>query len=92
MFAKLHQAFWKALTPDLLPDTNVASSLLNNATLAGLGGAVNVKSEQKVALTRVRVVLRDGSKLDTKALHRAGVPGVMVLADNVVHVLVGLTP
>ena len=53
---------------------------------------MNVKSEQKVALTRVRVVLRDGSKLDTTALHRAGVPGVMVLADNVVHVLVGLTP
>lgn len=37
MFAKLHQAFWKALTPDLLPDTSVATSLLNNATLAGLG-------------------------------------------------------
>ena len=58
--------------------------------LNALGGAENLKSQQRVALTRVRVQLKDAGRLDANALKVAGVPGVMVLAGGVVHVITGL--
>jgi len=78
MFEKLQRAFWKALTPDLIAETVVAptQNLLSAEVLSALGGADNLKSQQRVALTRVRVQLQDGAKLDTAALKAAGVPGV----------------
>ncbi|GAB5338992.1 PTS transporter subunit EIIB [Pseudomonas fluorescens] len=92
MFEKLQRAFWKALTPDLIAETVVAPtlSLLSAAMLNALGGADNLKSQQRVALTRVRVQLLDAGRLDTQALKAAGVPGVMVLTGGVVHLLTGL--
>ena len=90
MFAKFQQAFWKALTPDLVADEPKASaSTLNAAVVAALGGASNLKCEQRVALTRIRVELNDATRIDPQALRLAGVPGVMTLAGGVVH-LVGL--
>lgn len=92
MFEKLQRAFWKALTPDLIAETVAAptQSLLSADVLSALGGADNLKSLQRVALTRVRVQLQDVAKLDGTALKAAGVPGVMVLAGGVVHLLTGL--
>ncbi|NWA36072.1 PTS transporter subunit EIIB [Pseudomonas reactans] len=92
MFEKLQRAFWKALTPDLIAETVVAptQNLLSAEVLSALGGADNLKSQQRVALTRVRVQLQDGAKLDTAALKAAGVPGVMMLTGGVVHLLTGL--
>ena len=92
MFEKLQQAFWKALTPDLIAETATAptQSLLSVEVLNALGGADNLKSQQRVALTRVRVQLQDVAKVDTTALKAAGVPGVMVLTGGVVHLLTGL--
>ena len=92
MLDKLKQAFWKALTPDLIAETVVAPAqgVLSPDVLAALGGADNLKSQQRVALTRVRVQLRDAGRLDQQALKAAGVPGVMVLAGGVVHLLTGL--
>ncbi len=58
--------------------------------LKALGGAENLTSQQRVALTRVRVQLKDAGRLDVQALKAAGVPGVMVLAGGVVHLLTGL--
>ncbi|WP_300719666.1 PTS transporter subunit EIIB [Pseudomonas sp.] len=91
MFAKWQQAFWKALTPDLVEDkaTEPPASSLDGAVLAALGGASNLKSQQRVALTRVRVELNDATRLDLHALNAAGVPGVMTLAGGVVHLIVG---
>jgi len=43
-----------------------------------------------VALTRVRVELRDVGRMDRQALNVAGVPGVMMLGEGVVHLLMGL--
>ena len=87
MFEKMRQALWKALSPDLVPDAaSAASSLLDSAVLAALGGADNVKSELKVALTRVRVEVCDASKM---AAHVQALPNVMVFANGVVHVLEG---
>lgn len=92
MFEKLQRAFWKALTPDLIAETVEPPSLLSAEVLSGLGGVDNLKSQQRVALTRVRVQLLDVAKLDGAALKVAGVPGVMVLTGGVVHLITGLSP
>ncbi|WP_419794046.1 PTS transporter subunit EIIB [Pseudomonas palleroniana] len=92
MFEKIQRAFWKALTPDLVAETATAptQSLLSAEVLSALGGADNLKSQQRVALTRVRVQLQDVGCLDEMRLKAAGVPAVMVLAGGVVHLLTGL--
>ncbi|MFQ6592012.1 MULTISPECIES: PTS glucose transporter subunit IIB [Pseudomonas] len=92
MFEKIQRAFWKALTPDLIAETATAptQSLLSAEVLSALGGADNLKSQQRVALTRVRVQLQDVGRLDEMRLKAAGVPAVMVLAGGVVHLLTGL--
>lgn len=94
MLDKLQKAFWKALTPDLVVDTPEApaepSAELSAAIVAALGGVDNLQSQQPLALTRVRVVLRDVSGIDQQALSVAGVAGVMPLEDGVVHLITGL--
>jgi phosphotransferase system IIB component len=95
MFEKMQRAFWKALTPDLVVDeaqviAQVVSGLAPEV-VAALGGVDNLKSQQPVALTRVRVELRDVAQMDRQALTVAGVPGVMTLDDGVVHLITGLT-
>jgi len=95
MFEKMQRAFWKALTPDLVADEpKVAAPVMVEGLapqiVAALGGADNLKSQQPVALTRVRVELRDVGQMDRQALDAAGVAGVMTLDDGVVHLLMGL--
>ena len=92
MLDKLKQAFWKALTPDLIAETDTAPvpGLLSAEVLSALGGVDNLKSQQRVALTRVRVQLQEAGGLDEAALKTAGVPGVMVLSGGVVHLITGL--
>jgi len=92
MFEKLQRAFWKALTPDLIAETvaTPTQSLLPAEVISALGGADNLKTQQRVALTRVRVQLQDAGRLDEVALKAAGVAGVMVLTGGVVHLLTDL--
>ena len=94
MFEKMQRAFWKALTPDLVVDepkqvVQPVAGLASEIVVA-LGGVDNLKSQQPLALTRVRVALRDVGRMDRQALNRAGVPGVMMLDDGVVHLITGL--
>lgn len=94
MFDKLQQAFWKALTPDMVPDeaniTADAVAGLNAEIVAALGGVDNLKSQQPLALTRVRVTLHDEARVDRQALSVAGVSGVMCLEGGVLHLITGL--
>jgi len=96
MFEKFQRAFWKALTPDLVLEAPQVVAVSEGETplapgvLSALGGADNLKSQQRVALTRVRVQLQDAGRLDVVALKAAGIPGVMVLAGGVVHLITGL--
>ena len=93
MFDRLQQVFWKALTPDLVPDESrppVVADGLAPAMLAALGGVENLKSHQPVALTRLRVELRDVTRIDLTGLSGAGVTGVMTLDNGVVHLITGL--
>ena len=96
MFEKMQRAFWKALTPDLVVDepkpvAPPVSGLAPNV-VAALGGVDNLKSHQPVALTRMRVELRDVARINRQALTAAGVPGVMMLDGGVVHLITGLQP
>ena len=92
MFEKLQRAFWKALTPDLVAETVAPTtpSLLSADVVSALGGEGNVTSQQRVALTRVRVQLKEVGGLDQSALKAAGIPAVMVLPGGVLHLLTGL--
>ncbi|MCQ6257325.1 PTS transporter subunit EIIB [Pseudomonas sp. Q11] len=93
MFDKLQQAFWKALTPDLVPEEPKPPAALDGlapAVIAALGGSENLKSHQPVALTRMRVELRDVARIDRMGLSAAGVAGVMMLDNGVVHLITGL--
>ena len=92
MFEKLQRAFWKALTPDLVAETVAPTtpSLLSADVVSALGGEGNVTSPQRVALTRVRVQLKEVGGLDESALKAAGIPAVMVLPGGVLHLLTGL--
>ncbi|MHC8373568.1 PTS transporter subunit EIIB [Pseudomonas sp. MDT1-85] len=96
MFEKMQRAFWKALTPDLVVDEPKVEAQpvfgLAANVVAALGGVDNLKSQQPVALTRVRVELRDMTRMDRQALTVAGVPGVMMLEGGVVHLITGLQP
>jgi PTS system N-acetylglucosamine-specific IIB component len=55
--------------------------------LAGLGGADNIINMEP-CITRLRVELRDNSKLDEAALKKAGAHGVMKMG-KAVQVVVG---
>jgi PTS system glucose-specific IIC component len=59
------------------------------AITAALGGIDNITESDAVALTRVRVVLRDASRLNESGLTTAGVRGVMHVDGGVVHLIVG---
>ena len=55
----------------------------------GLGGARNVRCVEAVALTRLRVEVRDPLAVDSDALSAAGTEGVWHLSHGVLHVIVG---
>jgi PTS system glucose-specific IIC component len=60
------------------------------AWITGLGGGNNIERVDGCAETRLRIVLRDAAQLDEAALRDAGVEAVIKLAQNTVHLLVGL--
>jgi len=58
--------------------------------IAALGGAGNIQRVDPCAETRLRLVLGNGASVDERALEAAGVGGLMRLANNTVHLVVGL--
>ena len=54
-----------------------------------LGGAGNITAIDVAALTRLRVQLKDATRLDEHALEAAGAHGVMRIDDHLLHVIVG---
>jgi len=75
--------------PTAAPAVTPAHRARAAAIAAALGGSDNVRSVEAVAITRLRVELRDAARMDEGALERAGAPGVMRLADGLAHVIVG---
>lgn len=91
MFGRLNNAVWKLLTPDLVAEHTggaaAPASLLAPEVIAALGGRDNLATQQRVAVTRVRVQVREPARIDEPALQACNLPGVMLLPDGVVHVL-----
>ena len=57
---------------------------------AALGGVANIQKLDALAATRLRVGLRDASRLDTAALKAAGVPATQKLTNGEFDLIVGL--
>ena len=60
------------------------------AWIVALGGAGNIERVDECAATRLRVVLRDDTRVNEAALRAAGVEAAINLADQTLHLLVGL--
>ncbi|MBL4898554.1 MAG: PTS transporter subunit EIIB [Colwellia sp.] len=58
--------------------------------IKGLGGKGNIQRVDAFAATRLRLELSSNSGVDKKALAAAGVTGVMEVAGNTLHLIVGL--
>lgn len=54
-----------------------------------LGGLDNLQQVDAIAITRLRVVVTSGDAINEGALEALGVPGLMRLAPDLVHVIVG---
>ena len=61
------------------------------ALRAALGGSANIIRIDVTALTRLRVQVRNAGAIDDNAVEAAGAGGVMRVADDVVHIIVGDT-
>jgi PTS system glucose-specific IIC component len=59
------------------------------AIVAALGGARNIVRVEELALTRLRVELRDAERMNEGALTKTGVLGVWRLSGTVLHLIVG---
>lgn len=57
--------------------------------LAGIGGAGNVEKADLVAGTRVRVQVKDSSRVDLPALRAAGLPGAVQVGPQTWHLVAG---
>ena len=60
------------------------------AWIAALGGAGNIERVDACAETRLRVVLRDDTRVDEAALRAAGIEAVIKLPGRTLHLLAGL--
>jgi PTS system glucose-specific IIC component len=60
-----------------------------SAIMTALGGAGNIVRVEALALTRLRVELRDARLMDEGALTKAGVVGIWRLSPAVMHLIVG---
>ena len=61
-----------------------------SAYIGALGGADNIARVDACAETRLRVVVRDGAKVDDSALRARGIAAVVRLEGGVVHLLTDL--
>jgi PTS system glucose-specific IIC component len=59
------------------------------AVAAALGGSRNIVSIEGIALTRLRVKLRDQNAIDEKSIARAGAGPIMRVSSDTVHVVIG---
>jgi PTS system glucose-specific IIC component len=77
-------------TPTSPPPRVVSEAEMERARriVVGLGGAPNVRDVAAIALTRVRVVVADASRVDGPALEEMEIP-LMDVGQGVVHLVVG---
>jgi glucose PTS system EIICB or EIICBA component len=59
-----------------------------SAMRAALGGADNIVRIEPIAVTRLRVQVRDPNAIDERALEAAGAAGVLRISDAVLHIVI----
>ena len=74
---------------DPSPAVTAKDRTLAGTLVAALGGQENIARSEACALTRVRVEVRDGGRVDEAALEAAGAAGVLRLSDSVLHLVLG---
>lgn len=82
----------RATADDLRPAHDVSDPLLQarvDRLLAALGGRENLRSSQGLALTRVRVELKDPSRVQTAALAQDGIQAVQEIRPGLIHLILG---
>lgn len=77
----------KNLAKDASSDKN-EHAVMAEAVLAAVGGKENIESAEH-CVTRLRLVLKDGEKVDEAAISAAGASGVIRPAKNACQVVVG---
>lgn len=60
-----------------------------NAVIKALGGVVNIKQVDAFAVTRLRLELNNAETVDEERLQAAGIKGVMRLAGQTLHLIIG---
>jgi phosphotransferase system HPr (HPr) family protein len=64
-------------------------SLLAQRLVAAVGGRENIARAETIAITRVRLELRDPSKAEENGVRVAGTAGVAKISDRVWHIIAG---
>lgn len=77
-------------TPPAVVDRDPDAARKVKEAIAALGGPSNIRRVDPVALTRLRLEVGDENRIDETALRDIGVEGIMHLAENRLHLLVGL--
>jgi PTS system glucose-specific IIC component len=75
----------KEIQAEIVPA--VKSELLKPEWYAALGGKANVRVEEFIASTRVRVELFNGALLNENALKNAGIAGVAKIDATTLHLI-----
>nr|WP_314899222.1 hypothetical protein [uncultured Deefgea sp.] len=75
----------KEIQAEVIPA--VKSELLKPECYAALGGKANVRVEEFIAATRVRVELFNGALLNENALKNAGISGVAKIDGTTLHLI-----
>jgi phosphotransferase system IIB component len=78
-----------APVPELQGQSNGEEPGVADRLVDAFGGIANVQSAEHVAVTRLRFVLRDGSKADSEALKRSGAAGFAKASEKVWHAIAG---
>ncbi|HVV69711.1 MAG TPA: N-acetylglucosamine-specific PTS transporter subunit IIBC [Gammaproteobacteria bacterium] len=73
----------------VVADSQFLSNDMVEKWLNALGGAGNLKSIEAVATTRLRVRVEDASQVIANSISALGAEGVMSVATDVIHVVIG---
>lgn len=77
-----------AISAPIISDSEAKNRI--QQIIIALGGKQNIQSIDAVALTRLRIKVKDYNLVDEDALKAAGVEGILRLPDGILHLLVGL--
>ncbi|GAB3624456.1 glucose PTS transporter subunit IIA [Mariniluteicoccus endophyticus] len=79
-----------AAAPSAPVEVSDAETDKAGAWIAALGGETNVEKSEALAETRIRVEVKDSTKVDQAALREAGLPAAVEVSPGVWHLIAGV--